>query len=218
MQKAATKKSTSALDIFCDSIYSIFAWLILSIVFSIIIEIVGITCRWWDTNHSLTLLVKERGYIEAIDRFPLLVLAPIEMADSTIQALDSRTTGVYQYLRTKLPEQPLFWYAIAALNILKLLTVRLIVCLFTLPAYILAGLAAGIDGFVQRDIRKYTGGHESSYIFHKAKRLILPSIMSSFALYLMLPWSIPPAIIFAPSVAFFGFMIYITTSCFKKFL
>ena len=42
--------------------------------------------------------------------------------------------------------------------------------------------------------------------------------MLTISIYLMLPFSIPPVAIFAPSMAFTGLMIYVATSRFKKFL
>jgi integrating conjugative element membrane protein (TIGR03747 family) len=79
-------------------------------------------------------------------------------------------------------------------------------------------LVAFCDGLVSRDIRKYTGGHESSYVFHKAKRWIVPSLMLTISVYLMLPFSLPPVVIFAPAMGLTGMMIYIAASRFKKFL
>ena len=95
---------------------------------------------------------------------------------------------------------------------------RLTICLFVLPGFLLVALVAFYDGLVARDIRKYTGGHESSYVFHKAKRWIVPSLLLTISIYLMLPFSLRPAVIFAPSMLFTGLMIYIATSRFKKFL
>ena len=109
-------------------------------------------------------------------------------------------------------------YGVAAINTVKLILLRLSICLFVLPGFVLIALVAFYDGLVARDIRKYTGGHESSYVFHKAKRWIVPSLVLTISIYLMLPFSVPPVVIFAPSMALTGMMIYIAASRFKKFL
>ena len=104
------------------------------------------------------------------------------------------------------------------LTTVKLILLRLSICLFVLPGFLLIALVAFYDGLVARDIRKYTGGHESSYVFHKAKRWIVPSLMLTISLYLMLPFSLRPVVIFAPAMCLTGMMIYVAASRFKKFL
>ena len=101
---------------------------------------------------------------------------------------------------------------------MKLLVLRSVIVLLALPGYALAIVAGLFEGLVARDIRKFTGGHESAYVFHKAKRWVLPSVMLTVTLYLMLPWSIPPALLFAPTMCLTGAMTYIAASRFKKFV
>lgn len=101
---------------------------------------------------------------------------------------------------------------------MKLVLLRVAICLFVLPGFALIALGAFYDGLVARDIRKYSGGHESSYVFHKAKRWIAPSLLLTMSLYLMLPFSFAPVFVFAPSMLLTGLMIYVAASRFKKFL
>jgi integrating conjugative element membrane protein (TIGR03747 family) len=109
-------------------------------------------------------------------------------------------------------------YGVAAINTVKLLLLRGVIVVLALPGYVLAIVAGLFEGLVARDIRKFTGGHESAYVFHKAKRWIAPSVMVTVTLYLMLPWSVPPALLFAPTMLLAAGMVYIAASRFKKFV
>ena len=184
---------------------------LLAVGVSVLVECVGISLDWWPANHARVLLITERAYIEAIDQYPMTALSPRELSDIASQQFDG-------FWRSIFSPHGLSPYVVAAINSVKLILLRLSICLFVLPGFVLISLAAFYDGLVSRDIRKYTGGHESSYVFHKAKRWIVPSLMLTISVYLMLPFSLPPVVIFAPSMALTGMMIYIAASRFKKFL
>jgi uncharacterized protein DUF4400 len=185
--------------------------MLLAIAISVLIECVGIALGWWPSHHARTLLITERTYIEAIDQYPMTALSPQLLADQAAQEFD----GLWQAL---LSPTNLGIYTTAGIHTIKLVLLRTAICLFVLPGFVLIALVAFYDGLVARDIRKYTGGHESSYVFHKAKRWIVPSLLLTISLYLMLPFSVPPVVIFAPSMVLTGLMIYVATSRFKKFL
>jgi hypothetical protein len=184
---------------------------LLAVAISVLIECAGIALDWWPSNHAMRLLVMERSYVEAIDQYPMTALSPQTIADQASREFD----GVW---RTLWSPGHLNDYAAAGINTVKLVLLRMAICLFVAPGFVLIALVAFYDGLVARDIRKYTGGHESSYVFHKAKRWIVPSLMLTISIYLMLPFSVPPVVIFAPSMVLTGLMIYVAASRFKKFL
>jgi len=192
--------------------------LLVAIGVSVVIELVGIGAGWWGSNHAANLLLTERSYIEAIEKFPITALSPVLVANQAETQFDAVTAGIRQSAMQTRHSDPISVYLLGAVNTVKLVLLRLVVCLFSLPGYLVVAIAALIDGIVQRDIRKFTGGHESSYVFHKAKRWVLPGIIGTVSLYLMAPWSLFPAVVFAPSMALFGFMLYVASSRFKKFL
>ena len=199
-------------------IFGLAGALLVAIAISVVIELVGIAARWWPGNHAATLLITERSYIEAIDQFPLMALSPTMVASAAQSRFDQATATMRRSATHAGSDDSVAVYLLAAINITKLVLLRLVVCLFSLPGYLIVAIAALIDGVVQRDIRKFTGGHESSYVFHKAKRWVVPAIVGTVSLYLMMPWSLYPALVFAPSMALFGFMLYVAASRFKKFL
>lgn len=190
---------------------ALIAALLLAVGVSVVVECLGIALEWWPKNHAMTLLSRERTYIEAIDQFPMTALTPLSVSESAAREFDSLWRSLFS-------ASGMNSYVAAIINTVKLVLLRLSICLFVLPGFLLVALVAFYDGLVARDIRKYTGGHESSYVFHKAKRWIVPSLLLTISIYLMLPFSLRPVVIFAPSMLFTGLMIYIATSRFKKFL
>jgi hypothetical protein len=184
---------------------------LLAVGVSVLVECLGIYRGWWPSDHAMRLLITERSYIEAIDQYPMTALSPRGLSDIASGEFDD-------LWRLIVSPDSLNTYGVAAINTVKLIVLRLSICLFVLPGFLLIALVAFYDGLVARDIRKYTGGHESSYVFHKAKRWIVPSLMLTISVYLMLPYSLPPVVIFAPAMALTGTMIYIAASRFKKFL
>lgn len=197
---------------------SLIGALLMAVAISVVIELVGIAAGWWPGNHAAALLFVERGYIQGIEQIPLMSFTPMAAAGYAEDKLQTVVGGVYQDALDTQRSDPLSVYVLGAINISQLVVLRLVVTLFALPGYLVVALAAVIDGGVRRDIRKYTGEHESSYIFHGAKRWILPGIMGTVSLYLLLPFSVYPALIFAPSMLLFGYLLYVVTGSFKKFI
>ena len=103
------------------------------------------------------------------------------------------------------------------LNILLLLLVRLSIVACALPAFFLIALVAFVDGLTERDIRRWCGGLESSWIYHFAKPWIIPVFIFGAAIYLTLPVSVNPVLVFAPAMAVTGLAVYIASSKFKLY-
>ena len=178
---------------------------------SVLLEWAGIALGWWPATHSRDLLMIERSYVEAIDDYPLSPLRPTQMTAMAWGQFDRGLSFVGLGASAGV-------YGVAAINTVKLLLLRGVIVVLALPGYVLAIVAGLFEGLVARDIRKFTGGHESAYVFHKAKRWIAPSVVVTVTLYLMLPWSVPPALLFAPTMLLAAGMVYIAASRFKKFV
>ncbi len=88
--------------------------------------------------------------------------------------------------------------------LLSLLGVGLIICV---------GI---IDGLVQRDIRKFSGGRESSLIYRRAKRIAICLIGFGFFIYLVIPLNIVPEVILLPMAILSSYMIMLSVKSFKK--
>jgi integrating conjugative element membrane protein (TIGR03747 family) len=74
------------------------------------------------------------------------------------------------------------------------------------------------DGLVQRDIRRWSGGRESSFVYHWAKKVLYPALILPWILYLAIPSSIHPNLIVLPFAILFAVSVRVMASMFKKYL
>jgi integrating conjugative element membrane protein (TIGR03747 family) len=109
-------------------------------------------------------------------------------------------------------------YILAAMTITQVFAVRLAVLILAFPAFILLSLLGLVDGLVQRDIRLWCGGRESSFIYHWAKKFVLPSLILPWIIYLAMPFSVHPNLVVLPFAVLFSLSIAVMASTFKKYL
>jgi len=109
-------------------------------------------------------------------------------------------------------------YAAATVFITLLFSVRIAILLLSTPVFALFGLVGLVDGLVERDLRRFGAGRESSYVFHIAKHAVGPLIILTWAIYLSMPISLHPALVILPFAALSAVFIRITASSFKKYL
>lgn len=96
--------------------------------------------------------------------------------------------------------------------------VRLAVLTLALPLFVLIGLVAMADGLVQRDVRRWSGGRESSLLFSVSKNFVLPSVVWAWIVYLSFPISIHPNFVILPFAVLFAVSLAIMIRSFKKYL
>lgn len=109
-------------------------------------------------------------------------------------------------------------YILAAMLVTQVFAVRLAVLVLALPAFVLLGLMGLTDGLVRRDIRRWSGGRESSFVYHWAKKLLYPALILPWILYLAIPSSIHPNLIVLPFAILFAVSVRVMASTFKKYL
>ena len=109
-------------------------------------------------------------------------------------------------------------YFYILLVVTVLFSVKLAVIFLSIPLFIMFGVIGLVDGLVQRDLRKFGGGRESSLMYHSAKRLVLPVLVLGYVVYLMLPFNLMPAFVFLPFAGLFGFFVATTMRSFKKYV
>lgn len=230
-------KSNSILTLIASPLL-LLSVLFLSLVFSILIEFVGMTWFWNDegAEHSKKMLLSEITYLNDGAKKSIFSSSPVDMArsatdqvhdifdyigiNSTIRTLqqplteeDSRFISNLKVLFQNISE-----YVYAAITVTELFVVRMLITALSLPVFILFGAGALIDGLVQRDLRKFGGGNESSFLYHKVKRGLKPTIIVSVLVYLSVPISIHPNLVFTPCAMLFGLFLFITATTFKKSL
>ena len=221
------------------AIAKIIQWLLLSLLFSIIIEWAGMVLWWPDEglDHSRTMLASEISYLDNDFRRSVVTSDPARFAkrfaDNTYHCLFEVTrfvdfirwvspppTTSEQGLRPKLHKifHPIAEFVIAMMQVTQVFSVRLAILSLATPVFLLFSLVAWVDGLVRRDLRRWGGGRESSFVYHYAKKAVLPLVVITWVTYLALPFSLHPTFIVLPFAVLFAFAVAVTASTFKKYL
>ena len=214
-------------------------WLLISLVFSIAVEWVGMTFWWPDEGaaHSQQMLTQELDYLNEDFKRSIVTSDPADYALRFVAFSNEwlfERTGFSKTL-AKLRRPPardenkvmaglrrgyvqVIDYVEALINTVETFSVRLAVLTLAMPAFALAGLVAMTDGLVRRDLRRWGGGRETSFVYHHAKRVVLPTLAVAWVVYLSLPISIHPTFVVLPFAVLFALAVAVTSSTFKKYL
>ncbi|MCP5445293.1 MAG: TIGR03747 family integrating conjugative element membrane protein, partial [Chromatiaceae bacterium] len=114
--------------------------------------------------------------------------------------------------------KPLAEYVLAMMQVTQVFSVRLAILTLAMPIFLLFSLVALVDGLVQRDLRRWGGGRESSFVYHYAKKAALPLVVLTWVTYLALPFSLHPTFVILPFATLFALTVAVTASTFKKYL
>ncbi len=212
--------------------------LMVSWIFSVVIEVVCMSAIWPEegSQHSRAMLMTEMQYIHHGLPRSLYATEPVVMLSEALQGVNQtfEQLGLYPLMRRlslppddtdsrfigrlKLLYQDAEDYFRAAVYVTQLFCVRVVIILLSFPIFVLVGIGAMLDGLVQRDLRKFGGGNESAWLYHKVKRSLNHVIVMTLLAYLSFPISIHPNLIFIPAALLFGVLLFITTSRFKKYI
>lgn len=208
-----------------------------SLLFSILLEFVGMLWFWPEQgwHHSHAMWLSELGWLSNHFRSSLLVQEPAlatakilerlndwvvvrsgwAQSDIQLKQLSREVSLQGQLAQVYVAGQD---YLLAVIFTVFTFVVRLIVLSLATPIFLLAVLTGIVDGLMRRDLRKFGADRESSYVYHRAKRMLPPLIVSPWAIYLSLPWSVNPILVLLPCAALLGWMVAITATTFKKYL
>jgi integrating conjugative element membrane protein (TIGR03747 family) len=221
------------------AVAKVIQWLLFSLVFSIIIEWAGMVL-WWSEeglDHSRTMLIKEISYLDTDFKRSVVTSDPARFAkrfaDNTYHYLFEVTRFV-DFIRWVSPQpttdeqgvrptlhkayQPIAEFVIAMMQVTQVFAVRLAILTLAMPVFLLFSLVALVDGLVQRDLRRWGGGRESSFVYHYAKKAALPLVVLTWVTYLALPFSLHPTFVILPFATLFALTVAVTASTFKKYL
>ncbi len=109
-------------------------------------------------------------------------------------------------------------FVLAAVYVTFTFVVRLTILVLSTPLFLLATLTGFVDGLMRRDLRKFGAGRESSFVYHRAKRAVIPLLLVPWIMYLSLPFSLNPMAVFLPCAMMLGITTAITAATFKKHL
>ena len=214
-------------------------WLLAALLFSLVAEWVGMTWIWPEQGiqHSQQMLEREIGYLNEDFRQSMLTADPGGYARSFAEVSYRflfEYTGIHSLVEwLSIPAHPedgrmvnslrngyqsIEPYVLAGMAITQVFALRLGVLTLAMPVFVLFAMVALVDGLVQRDLRRWGGGRESSFVYHHAKRLMAPSIAMAWVVYLALPFSVHPNWVILPFALLNAITIAITASSFKKYL
>jgi len=214
-------------------------WLLLSLLFSILIEWAGMVL-WWPEEgiqHSRAMLAAELRYLDGDLGRSVVTSDPARFAkafaDKTYHYL-FEVTGLVDFIEWVSPPpaagerglrptlqrvvRPVAEFVVAAMQVTQVFSVRLAILTLAMPVFGLFSLVALVDGLVQRDLRRWGGGRESSFVYHWAKRSALPLLVLTWIVYLALPFSLHPSFVVLPFATLFALSVAVTASTFKKYL
>jgi integrating conjugative element membrane protein (TIGR03747 family) len=206
-----------------------------SLLFSIVLEFVGLLWFWPEQgwHHSHAMWLSELVWLSDHFKSSLLVQEPAQatakvlqhlnewvvvrsgwaQSDTQLKLLSREPSGQFAQVYVVVQD-----YLLAALFTVFTFVVRLAVLTLATPLFLLAVITGAVDGLMRRDLRKFGAGRESSFVYHRAKRTLLPLMVSPWLIYLSLPWSLNPNWVLLPCATLLGCMVAITAATFKKYL
>lgn len=215
----------------------IMGMLITSLLFSILIEWAGLLFFWGDQGwrHSQVMLINELGWLSEHFKSSLILQQPGHMIARLVDLLNQWLlvkTGFSDFARqAREPSQGNgFWhlsnqiyvsiedFVLAAVYVTFNFVVRLTILVLVTPLFLLSIFTGFVDGLMRRDLRKFGAGRESSFVYHRVKRTVLPLLIVPWIIYLSLPFSLNPMAIFFPCAVILGIATAITAATFKKYL
>lgn len=118
-----------------------------------------------------------------------------------------------------LVSQTLGTWALMSMYVVQDVLLRMSVAAFALPAFVLACMVGVVDGLVRRDLRRWGGGRESSFVYHHAKRYTVWALTGGFSLYLAWPFGgFNPAYMVLVFTVLVAFTMSTTVAAFKKYV
>ena len=214
-------------------------WLLVSLLISILIEWTGMVF-WWEEQglaHSRQMLANELRWLDTglhQDGWMARIGTHAYNLSGRVYSLLFERTGIVELVHwiTPVPSPhesgirpvlhrlhaPVSEYVVAAMQMTRVFVVRLTILVLSLPMFALFAWVALVDGLVLRDLRRWGGGRESSFVYHYARKATLPLFLSAWVLYLVSPVSVHPSWIFLPFALAFALAVRVTVGTFKKYL
>lgn len=213
---------------------SLIAWVLISLILSVFIEWIGIAFIWPEQGsaHSEQALQQDYHYLnERVAKSASILVQKIQNATHHInqsiakyngltklkKTLSARNSGMfYQWLITL--EKHYKPYIDSAPYTIQIFFVRLAIVILSMPAFVLFGIIGMVDGLVERDLRRWGGGRESSVMYNIARKSMFRFFITACVVYISIPVSVAPSWIIIPFAGAFGGAVRITFERFKKYL
>lgn len=198
---------------------SLMVVLVAALVFSILIEWIGLVF-WWPEQgigHSAAMVETERQYLSSItastdrlfDSAPLIagILVVLESLPRRLGL--TSLVGMLDTVALALE---------SAINMTKVFVLRLLVMVLSTPTFLIFALVGLTRGLVGRELRRWGGGRESSGMYHLYFRLLPEALIGLWFIYLSMPVSVNPFYVIGPAALLFAMLVASTAYRLKKYL
>ena len=210
----------------------------LFVVLGVAIEFAGMG-HLWDPHDGTRL--RERVAIEhsalkaqagsrSMDLFDQLHSVYLVWIDAALGLLASQDVGAHREAsnKTKTPSPlaksiekaalMLDHYVAIAFEFVRALALRFAALSIGIAVAATLGVVGFTDGLVRRDIRRWSGGRESSRIYNAARRLIGPVLWAYSLVFIVWPWTLNIGWTIACFSCIFAMLLSVASSRFKKYL
>lgn len=234
------------VEILLEIVFGLFFVAMFSWFMGVVIEVIGINSIWKDQGeyHAKEMVVQDLGYIAAAPR-SLLIRDTVKFSGQIVRWVEAPylKLGIVEWYRRHhvykvevLPQdglqlnrglakaeqsmgKMLSQWALISMYVAEDVLLRMSVALFSFPAFLLACMVGVVDGLVRRDLRRWGGGRESSFVYHHAKRYTRWALTGGFALYLTWPFGgFNPAYMVIVFTVLVAFSLSTTVAAFKKYV
>lgn len=230
------KHAPGLLGKLVGGLMQIVGWVFLSLLFSIVVEMVGIAFIWSDEGslHAKQALEQDLSYLnrrisENVGKVEHFIKEKVEIAISWVDRLSAKWFGTpseHANIMRHLEDaenslERVFSYSSEYIRaipyVIKTFFVRLVLLIFSLPAFALFFALGMVDGLVERDLRRWGGGRESSMVYNLARKSIFRFFIAACVIYISLPFSLNPVWIVLPFSVAFGLSTRVTFERLKKY-
>jgi len=105
-----------------------------------------------------------------------------------------------------------------AMQVTQVFSVRPAILTLATPIFLLFSLVALVEGLVQRDLRRWVGVRDSSFVYHYAKKAAAPLVVLTWVSYPALTCGLHPSYLVLPFTGLFALTVAVTASTFRKYL
>ncbi len=128
--------------------------------------------------------------------------APVWLVEGLAIVSDTLQQGIAALISSLNGQSGLFWTEtvitvircalLSACNVILTFLLRLAILWQALPLFALTITIGLIDGLIRRDLRRFSAGHDSGFVYHHARRMISSSLIATGLLWLAEPVFLEP--------------------------
>lgn len=212
--------------------------LVLSVVLGVVIELLGMGHTWEPhvgTRLTERTAIEHRLLLTQVGPHPMRTFDQLHSVylswlDSMADFHDSRKlrsparASRQSSNRTPLAKSvakvalTLDYYAAIAVEFVRATTFRLTALSVGIAVAAILATVGLVDGLVRRDVRRWSGGRESSWVYNASRRLIGPVVFAYSVVLVVWPWVLHIGWIIATFSSIFTVLLSIAGYRFKKYL